>query len=403
MSNKFIGLDGKADGLGVLNGFRLLTDRYVRQVVQEGNWFTLCHKIDEKQLDIMKLSNGSETMGQILSHTYENSNYRTAIYKYLLTGFLCYVEVPTVKYKSDIGVRSSAFNKMLVTANMSVVAEWLGITYEEAKMKYSARVMDLDYDEETEEVPYLKLTEDLKTGTRKVTVPRKDLDIGQKGTRVVPLFMLKAGVDELYNILKEDIVKVTFLKDNSQVRDIFTTLNFQKVRDIYGTGNYLDDSIMTSYNGEFLENKTMARGYIRVPEIGGSKYDSPTRSINFARIISIDYEEKPDLSYINYDLSTVIDSFTDCVLMHKNQSEDIIEMIDAFDMDRGYWNGKTPKYSSKDVSTLVTWVESENMLLSTVFLRKLCLFMLANPVWFSSFDGQPKSFSTSSNGDVGLA
>lgn len=399
---KFLGDSGEYDILGVVNGFRRLCDMYIKQLVEEGKWFTVCHKIDSKQVDIMQVENGEGVkLGSFVNDVFEEGGYRTSIYKYLLMNFLCYIEVPTTSFKSDTGSFKKTFNKMLVTANTEVMAEWLGVDYNELPSKYVDRVFNINMDDGEDLLPYVKLTE--TKGGRKISVPRMDIDVSERGTRVIPLFMLKAGVDALYSKMEEGIVKVSFLKDGGQLRDMFTTVNFPKIRDIYGGGSFLDDSIEDSYKGDFLENKSLSKGYIKVPEIGGSRYDGPTRSMSYSRIVDISYNEEPDLSFINIDLSTVIEGFNEGVLAHTKQAEAIVDMLEAFGIDGDAWKDTVEvrkKYTNKDVSSLLQWAEERNLLFSTVFVRELCLFMLSNPQWFSNFTGEPKY--RYSNTDVGL-
>lgn len=400
----FLGDTGEYDLLGVKNGFRKLSELYINQLVNEGKWFTVCHKIDPKQVDIMQIENSLGTkLGSYINEVFEEGSYRTSIYKYMLMNFLCYIEVPSTSFKSDTGKFKSTFNKMIITSSVEVIAQWLGIPIEDVPVKYSDRVFGINMDDGEDYLPYVKLTES-KEGIRKVTVPRLNIDVSERGTRVIPLFMLKAGVDTLYSRFKDDIVKVSFLKDGGQLRDIFTTVNFSKIRDIYGGGSFLDDSINESYKGDFLENRYMSKGYIKVPEIGGSKYDGPTRSMSYSRIISIGYDEEPDLSFINIDLSTVVEGFNDGVLAHSKNASDIVDMIEAFGLDGDDWKDTIEarkKYVAKDTSSLLQWAEERSLLYSTVFIRQLCLFMLSNPQWFSNFTGEPK-YRFSGSEDVGI-
>lgn len=403
---KFLGDYGKHDELGVINGFRKLSELYIKQLVDEGKWFTVCHKIDSNQVDLMQIVNAEGVkLGTMISETFQEGVYRTSIYKYLLMNFLCYVEVPKVSFRTDTGGYSQTFDKMLITANTGVMASWLGIDEDELADKYKSRVFTINMDDGDDELPYVKLTETAKEGIRKITVPRKNIDVSAKGTRVIPLFMLKAGVDALYDKMKEDVIKVTFLKDNGQVRDIFTTVSSEKIKDIYGQGEYLNECVQSMYEGRFLENKTMFRGYIRVPEIGVSIYDGATRSINYARVVNIDYEEQPDLSFINIDLSTVLEGFQEGVQKYAKQAESIVNTLEMFGIDGGAWKedatGKK-RFLSKDLISLITWSDERKMLLSTVFLRELCLFMLANPQWFGNFTGAPKYHYKPSSGDIGI-
>lgn len=401
----FLGDNGIYDSLGVLNGFRKFSEMYISQLVEDGKWFTICHKIDERQEDIMRIENKYGTkLGSMIADVFEEGTYRSSIYKYLLMNFLCYIEVPTTSFKTDTGSFKNTFNKMLATSNVEVIAKWLGVEVDEVPDKYSSRVFGIDMDDGDDLLPYVKLTES-KEGIRKVSVPRMNIDVSERGTRVIPLFMLKAGVDALHSKIKEDIVKVSFLKDGGQIRDMFITTNMPKIREIYGGGSFYEDCVYESYDGDFLLNRYLSRGFIKAPEIGASRYDNPVRSISYARIIGLEYGVEPDLSFINIDMSTVLQGFTDGVTNNKNSSKDIIDMLEAFGIDGGCWKStveSSKKYSSKDISSLIQWSEERNLLYSTVFLRELCLFMLANPQWFSNFTGEPINRFDGNTGDIGL-
>lgn len=395
-SVKLLGDTGEYDLFGVNNGFRKLSEMYINQLVGEGKWFTVCHKISALQEDIMAVKNNKGVkLGSMISEVFIESSYRSAIYKYLLMNFLCYIEVPSFSFKTDTGQMAETFNKVLATANTRVVAEWLGMDEDDLPDKYRSRIYTIDMDDGDDELPYIKFTE-TKEGVRRAVCPKNNIDVSAKGCRVIPLFMLKAGVDALYSKFKEGIVKVEFLKDNGQIRGIFTTLDFPKVKEIYGSGDYYDSAVLDSYDGDFLKNRSLSRGFIRVPEIGGSKYDGGTRSINYARIISIDYNEEPDLAFINIDLGTVLEGFQNGVQKHANKAKDIVDMLEIFEIDGGAWKseiGKKTRFLNKDMVSLLTWSEEQKMLLSTVFLRDLCLFMLGNPQWFGDFTGEPRVVS----------
>lgn len=398
--NSFLEDIGNCDELGVLNGFRTICEAVVKQVVSEGKWFTVCHKVDKEQVDIMSIENDSgKKLGAFLHDVFDVCCYRTAVYKYLVMNYLCYVEVPGKSFKTDTGSFKQTFTKMLITANETVMAKWLGVELEDLNDKYVNRVFSISMNDGDDYVSYVKLTES-KQGTRSISVPRADLDVSVRGTRIIPLFMLKEGVDELYNKMSSSFVKVSFLKDNSQKREITTTLDMSKISELYGSCLFTDDAIESSYEGDFLNNKYLSRGYIRVPEIGGCKFNEGTKSLSYARIYNIEFDAEPDLTYIDIDLSTVQAGFEEGVLSYPSKSQDIIDMLGEFGLDTSGWVDtieSKKRYISKDSSSLLQWFEDNNMLYSTVFLRDVCMFMLANPQWFTNFDGKPKRYSTVAN------
>ena len=381
----------KCDLFGEKTNFRALTSALVNKCVTEGKWFSFCTTIDDSQVNIMSIKNNKGlSMGSFISEYYGESPYRTAIYKYLLHEFLCYYEAPTViKDRNTNGFKES-FNKYLITSNINVVALWLGITVEEAETQYGSRLSDVDEDDGDYLFQYVKLYE-TKDHVRKVTRPRKDLDLGLVGTRIIPLYALKMGVDVLYEKLKEDTYNITFCKDSGQRRVINTTFNVSKIREVYKDEGFISKAVESWYEGDFVNNPTLERGYIRVLEMGGSIYDNPLRSINYARILKFE-KAKPDLTYINIDLDSVLSTYKDAI--YTIQTLDIsefVESLDIFDVGTSRKINGIPLSSRQDLDT---WAETQVTLLSTVFLRQLALFMIGNPQWFEGYTGEPKVSSS---------
>lgn len=390
----------ECDVFGEKTNFRLVVTNIVKGVVNNHNkWFSFCNRVDDSQVDVMSIQGNEKNpkLGTIISRVYEECAYKVSIYKYLITEFLCYYEVPSV-VKSSEGVNGfkSGYSKCLITANVGVIANWLGVSYEEAKAQYGARVDGANpkYDDGSNMIPYVKLYE-TKDGVRKITKPRSDLDLSTSGTRVVPVFALQVGVDALYNKLKECTYDVTFVKDSGQKRLINTTFNEDYIRSIYEEGGYVDKAVESWYNGEFLKNSALERGYIRVFEVGASIYDSPLRSVNYARIVSFEKAE-PDLAYINIDLDSVLSSFKDGIYSVKGLSvSEVVESLKLFEVGSGYTINGVKLLSVND---LEVWADAQHMLLSTVFLRQLALFMMGNPQWFGGYTGAPKVITSSNDG-----
>ena len=395
-----------SDIFGERTKFRALCCNMVKQVVNEQKWFSFCTKASKEQVDIMSIKNNQgKSLGNFISDIYEDCSYRTAIYKYLLRDFLCYYEVPiTVKEGNSFGYRNT-FNKYLITSNINVVAEWMGMNIEDARYQYGYRLNGVDdVTDESDFFPYLKLYE-TKDGIRKVTRPRSELDLGMHGTRVIPLFALKEGLDILYKKLLEGSYDITFCKDSGQERVINTTFNLGTVRQYYQDEGYIASSVESWYSGSFLENPCMERGYIRVFELGSSIYDSPLRSINYARIVSFE-EAEPDLSYINVDIESVVPIFKDYISgsieVIDSCIEEVLDSLEVFEV------GTERKLNGIEITNsrnLIMWADAQLTLLSTVFSRQLALFMLGNPQWFPDYDGSPKDIYSASDyelEDVGL-
>lgn len=395
--DKFVNKEDTYDLFGAKTMFRQLTGNIVEGVVQEGRWFSFCTRINEVQFDVMSYKNKDEVkLGSFVAQFYPDTIYRSAIYKYLLRDYLCYYEAPTVTKdtKSGYGYKSS-YNKCLVTSNLYVIAAWLGISLEEADAQYGSRLDEVCDDNGCDMFQYVKLYE-TKEGVRKITKPRKDLDLSLSGTRIIPVYALERGVNILYKLCSEDFYSISFVKDGGMKRVINTTFDISKLRDIYGDTDFFRIGVEGMYNGDFINNPTLERGYIRVFEAGASKYDSALRSINYARILEFKKEE-PDLTYINIDLSSVMEEFSRGINNAMINVSEIVDMLDIFDVGQERKIGDRKILTTQD---LESWANGQEVLLSTVFLRQLALFMIGNPQWFSGYTGERKNVYTSTAEDL---
>lgn len=431
------------DIFGSKSSFRDLMENYVETLVNAGVWFTVSEEPTPASINILNIADAEKkTWGSVLFGGKENPNGLqgfissllafkdetiengikddsfvgcvnsdgemfggsllgqegydiTQVYQYFLENYMCYIEIPKISYQNEMGVKKRSFEKIVATSSLDVVSLWLNddLTFS----RYRDQLEDSGYF--LNEIDYVKLTR-TKEGVNKAVCPRTPIDLLQSGLRVVPMFLLKKGVDALYTIMQKEMVTVTFSKDNGTDREICTTLNWDIIKEIYGEdSDFFICAKENSYSGDFLGNSAFMRGYIRVPEVGGSMYDDGTRSINYARIKKLEIGSSPDLSLIKIDLATIPDLFRKGVLNNRDSSKDIIDMVKAFDLDGGFWAESAPLTAG----SLLDWFESNEIVLSTVFLRKVCYVMLANPFWFGDITIRPNSVVTFSSGDVGLA
>ena len=389
------GINGYVSGVeshdlfGENTQFRRLCSRFVRNIVESGSWFSFCTKIHKSQVDVFKVeSDNGNTFGRMVNlvSPYNTAAYKVSLYKYMLSEFLCYMEYPIVIRQYQSSSTKNSFEKMLVTSNINVVAEWLGVSVEESDSKFGSRLLDVSIDNECSYFPYLKLYK-TKDGEHKVTRPRKDLDIGISGLRIVPLFALKEGVDVLYGKLKEDSYTVSFVKDSGQEREINTTFNKSIAEGYYQDSlSFVNRGFSDVYGGSFISNPNLDRGYIRVFELGSSVYDSPTRSINYARVVKFEKQE-PNMAYSHIDLDKVIDTFEYNVMrMSQNEVEEVVQLLEGMGVGSNRTIGnQSPIRTTID---LCSWAGIQETLLSTVFLRDLALFMIAFPDYFGGYTGE---------------
>lgn len=378
-----------SDFYGELTTFRSLCEGIIKSVVKSGKWFGFCKVAHKNQVDIMSFENNKGIkLGSMIESLFDESPYKIAIYKYLLHDYACYMEQPIVKQVKNLNGWGNSYNKYIVTANPSVIAEWMGISREEAEKSYGRSIAGREDNEGSEKYPYVKLYSD-KSGEHKVTRPRSWLDLSEKDLRIVPLFAYEVGMSLLYEMLSTGFYNVTFVKDSGQERDMCTCFNQGMVSEVYKGERMVAENFNSVYDGDFSSNRTLDRGYIRVFEVGSSIYNSPLRSINFARITGFKFCE-PDMSCMYIDMESVLEEFLYRINRSKLSSEDVksmVEMLDVFDV------GVSRLVSGQrieSIAQLEMWANSQNTLLSTVFIRQLALFMTANPQWFKGYTGKPR-------------
>ncbi len=397
--NSIIKLVDSADEYGEMTPFRKLTEVMVASVVDKSKWFSFGNSIDNRQVNIIKQKNNQgKAIGELLpEELFSLNGYRTKLYKYMILDYMCYCEIPTERNVE--GTYKASFNKMIITSNVGVIANWLGITIEEAEKQYGMYARDVDDGEAM--FPYVKLIK--KDGVHKVTKPRTNLDLERKGIRIVPMYALKTGVDILYNKMLKGSYDVMFVKDGGQVRTMNTTSGREVVDKYYPDNKeFINMNWDKVYNGDFGMNPTIDRGYIRVFELGSSVYNNPTRSINFARIISFE-EAEPDMTYMYIDLDSVLETFIKYLYNREWSQEEITELVESLD---AFEVGATREFMGTRVGSVMNlenWANQQNMLMSTTFIRKLALCMIANPQFFDGYTGSPEVLSSIGTEDSGSA
>lgn len=317
---------------------------------------------------------------------------------YLLSVSLCYIEIP--KYATRNGVAQKTFDKFLATKNPSIMAAWMGASTEEMQAKYSSRIASTQADFANGVLRCVKLNYTAKGTT--ITCPR-----GQFSTAEMvctPLFMTYAFMVGAFEHLEREIVKFTYLKDNGTVRELPTTTSRDILMSYYNDIPLVDgmlggtDMFNVDLGGLMLSSK-QSRGYVRVPEVGSSRYDATgVRALNLTRILKAEVVPEVDRSFIDVDLASVVSSFGDCIdyatVHHPEQLRDIFKAMGIEDENV---NVETAAISTIGGS-IKGYVETMNTIFSTTFQKELHLFMAGHPQWFTSYTGKPRAVVESSAG-----
>lgn len=310
---------------------------------------------------------------------------RTLFIDYLLSISICYVEVP--KYVTKNGVAQESFDKFLCTKNPAIMGTWMGASQAEMQAKYSAKIQSRQVEFQNNEIRVAKLITGAKGNS--ISIPRSTF-FTDKMT-CIPMFMLYAFIEGFKPRLFNSILKFSYLKDNGTVRELATTLSESILMDYYEDTAHVAEmlsgvDINTVKQGGLMLPSKMNRGYIRLPELGSSVYDTGVRSLNLARILSVEVIPEVDRSFIHVDLNSVVDSFCDCMdyLMRTNPA--LIKP--CYQALSGDLEGEEPVALAEKAKS---YVSTRSVLFSTTYHRELHMFMSKNPQWFPLYTGTPSN------------
>lgn len=381
------------DNFGEIDEYRGIITKIVRKLVKSGKWFTFCGGGDKRQVDIASVE-GSDgrSLGSVMGNLYySQSGYRTSVFKYFLRSYMCYYEVPIVKKSYGADGMVSGYEKFVATSNIAVIAAWLDIPMEEAASKFEMHLEDSFFDVEYDEFPYVRLTVS-KEGKHTIRKPRTPLDLSKRGTRVIPMFALNEGVSLLNRAWSQCVVRLTYIKDGGDERVLDVSTDLRLFNDIYGNSSYYFEVQEKNYDGDFLGNASVLNGFLRVAEVGGSKYDSALRALSFSRIIGIEYNVEPNLMYVNIELAGVIDYFKKYACGSLKKEKRLASDIHDFGLMTDKEYSSIPNEMSLD-----TWVDLKNGSLGTTFVRSLAVFMLSDPIDFPNYTGEATEYSDVAN------
>lgn len=316
------------------------------------------------------------------------------LYDYLLSTSICYVEVP--KYKTQDGIAMATYDKFLCTRNPHIMGAWMGMSAQEMQVKYASRIRyNGQLDIQDNNLRFVKLS--YSSNGNKVSVPRNSVD-ATKIACCVPLFMLNAFVVGIKPHLDSKLLRFTFQKDNGTLRVLDTTLNEQLLMSVYKDNTYVANmlagvDVNSMKLGGISVSSKISRGYIKVPEVGASIYDSTgTRSLNLARLLIIQEIPEADTRFVHVDLNSVVTNYKQCLdyaVQHfPNELANIYKAVTGEDAgELGIPTMLDKLYSDAD---------SKSVFLSTTYYRNLHLFMVSNPMWFPMYTGKPAEVVVSS-------
>lgn len=203
---------------------------------------------------------------------------------YMLSTCLCYVEV-FGKNKVD---------KFLATRNRFIASEISGLGLEGTK-DLASYLATYKANYEAQQLKVVKIVPRAKDF--KLSKPRGYLDL-KEDVKITPVFFMTSFIEGINEVMAHSIVKFTYIKDNKQSRDFLSTVSVPILSRAYGaemTQNMISN-IDVKYD----------RGYVKLPELGISKYDETgCRALNLTRITSIEIVKDFDTRYIDVDFSRI--------------------------------------------------------------------------------------------------
>ena len=326
----------------------------------------------------------------------EDSVNKALFIDYLLTISVCYVEVP--RDTTIGGENQRKYDKFFATKNPTLMGAWVGEFPSEMKAKYSHKIESSASNFISEETYLVKLNMSPKGTT--ITCPRTPVSL--KNVICVPLFMTNAFTESFTKVIEDNIVEITYLKDNNTERVLNTTISPRIIMEYYNDANLVENTInavdiFSANVGGILMSRTQSRGYVYVPELGGSRYDaSHTRALNISRILKLRKVESVDRSYIDVDLDSVIEAFKlNIADLALNNPAGVRTIYDTFDI---HFEGDSTVSPMTLAEAVKERVGQYDTIFTTTFRRKLHTLMVSMPSLFPDYTGMPlANISSSSN------
>lgn len=323
-------------------------------------------------------------------------------YDYLLSVSICYIEIPKTITKN--GVKSDTYDKFLATKNVALISEWTGLPMGDIVKKYGERLTTrlADLFDSNLRIGKLQFTK----GNRKVSLPRGAINID--GMTCMPLFVVNNFTKGFADYLRKGMLKFTFGRDNGVQRTVVSTLSTEVLMHYYKDSEYIqmclrNTSFLDITLGEMESTSTMLRGYIKIPEVGCSRYDtSGTRAVNMLRLSKIEVVTEADPTFIDVDLESIQDNFRTCLEDFIRTNDPAFALSQMKEMCKDLFNEDLPSDITTPVrgmTYLLRRAQDMSLVFSTVFKRELHLFILNRPHLFPLYTGAPTKYSAESMGN----
>ena len=311
----------------------------------------------------------------------------TLFIDYLLAMSLCYVEIDNPKYNPN-QMGSQRVDKFFATRNINIAKALCNLdSNKETRARNYLQTLESEYSGDSLRILKLNPT---KAGYS-LTQPRNAVKLG-KNVRIMPIVLLQVFSTYIEAQLRTGILEFTYRKDDRTTRVLNSTLNpsiFMKYYKDAERWNTVSSNVSAMLN----------RGYIKIPELGLSKYDeSGVRSLNLMRVERMRKVDDIDSSFIAVDINCIVDEFKKAV--DEAYTKNTIQKLYNFVMRTEI---SVDKMVARDA--LNNWVDTQVMVGSTTFLKSLHNAMIANKELFPKYTGTSTTTNidyTSLFGDLGV-
>lgn len=311
----------------------------------------------------------------------------TLFIDYLLAMSLCYVEIDNPKYNPN-QMGSQRVDKFFATRNINIAKALCNLdSNKETRARNYLQTLESEYSGDSLRILKLNPT---KAGYS-LTQPRNAVKLG-KNVRIMPIVLLQVFSTYIEAQLRTGILEFTYRKDDRTTRVLNSTLNpsiFMKYYKDAERWNTVSSNVSAMLN----------RGYIKIPELGLSKYDeSGVRSLNLMRVERMRKVDDIDSSFIDVDINCIVDEFKKAV--DEAYTKNTIQKLYNFVMRTEI---SVDKMVARDA--LNNWVDTQVMVGSTTFLKSLHNAMIANKELFPKYTGTSTTTNidyTSLFGDLGV-
>jgi hypothetical protein len=191
-------------------------------------------------------------------------------------------------------------------------------------------------------------------------------------------------------VLESSIVKFNYIKDNLSEREFITTLN-PAILSQYYQGDFVSKML----RGVELR---LDRGYVKLPELGISKYDDTgIRSLNLSRITKVEVLQDFDARYIEVDFNTIHPAFRETVA---NMSDRLVLSTIYQDL-----TGQDPQVTTtlELRESILSFTDGQVAVGTTMALRYLHDYMVQRKQFFPLYnDGKPIQYDGLFGGNSGF-